>query len=246
MNILNFAKICYNSFMLNLTKKSFAILKNNLIFIQPLLLLLLIMLTALSYTVGGKFFEGVGAGFLNVLLSFAGVIIIYTSAFYLLSKILVIYAGVPQFIYKLPQVINTNSQQEVMTFVNGIPEKEKIVFTLWVFSITILTALLNYCSAVYFAVLTFDKKNIFKTFWNAIKFIFKNIPESFFIIVFTEFLYFFLNLLSAFAGVNTFVFIILIILFTMYFNYCLILVFCFYYEKTKVNSTDGAELLGQD
>ena len=35
--------------MLNIVKKSFYILKNNLIFIQPLLLFLLIFMTALSY-----------------------------------------------------------------------------------------------------------------------------------------------------------------------------------------------------
>ncbi len=144
----------------------------------------------------------------------------------------------------MPKILSTNSQNELIEFLNKISNHDKIVFTLWILALNVITAVLNYCITVYFAVITFDMQNIFKAVFKTIKFIFTNLIASLFIIVYTELLYFILNILSALSGANSIAFIILIILFTIYLNYYLLLVFCFYYEKSNDNSNNRTELIG--
>ena len=57
-------------------------------------------------------------------------------------------------------------------------------------------------------------------------------------------LYLGLNILSLVFGATSFGFAILMILLAVYFNYYLLLVFCFYDEKTKNNSDSRTEFIG--
>ncbi len=286
--------------MQKIITKPFNILKQNLLYIQPLLLLLLTLMTASPYVLGTgklsipnivlivsmfmltaafsagwffinklavvsyneddtkeestaksilnfkKFFEGVGRYFLKISVSFVILAGIYLAVFYGIFKLLYFQIGIPGFIYELPKVLNTNSQDEISAFLNTITYHDKISFLVWILSYNIAVVVLNYCVSVYFTILVFTEKNIFKTALETVNFLFKNILMSLFIIVFTEIIYFCINVLSAFAGSNIIAFIIIVILFTIYLNYYLLLVFCFYYGKSKITCDNGSELLGQD
>lgn len=278
--------------------KSFNVLKNNLIFIQPPLLLLLIILTAVSYGLNGtksvipniilgismvlltvafaagwfyinkaailsydenstkeeitinsiknfrKFFEGVGANFVNILLSSIIMVIISTLTFFAIYKALSSSIGIPSFIYELQKVLNTNSQQELTNFINGISDHDKIIFFVWVLSANIANVILNYVWTVYNTAITFENKNIFVCLKKAIVFIFKNLFQSIAIIVFTSLIYLLLNIISSLAGTSIVAFIIMILLLITYLNYYVLLVFCFYNEKTKIDCDNRTECLG--
>lgn len=278
--------------------KSFNVLKNNLIFIQPPLLLLLIILTAVSYAINGtkavipniilgismilltlafasgwfyinkaailsydenstkeeitvnsiknfrKFFEGIGANFVNILLSSIIMVIISTLTFFAIYKALSSSIGIPSFIYELQKVLNTNSQQELTNFINGISDHDKIIFFVWVLSANIANVILNYVWTVFNTAITFENKNIFVCLKKAIVFIFKNLFQSIAIIVFTSLIYLLLNIISSLAGTSIVAFIIMILLLITYLNYYVLLVFCFYNEKTKIDCDNRTECLG--
>lgn len=279
-------------------KKSFNVLKNNLIFIQPPLLLMLIILTAVSYSLNDakavipniilgismilltiafasgwfyinkaavlsydenstkeeititsiknfrKFFEGVGTNFANILLSSIIMVIISIIVFFSIFKVLSSSIGIPNFVYELQKVVNTNSQQELINFLNGISNHDKLTFFVWVLSVNIANVILNYVWTVFNTAITFENKNVFVCLKKAIIFIFKNLFQSFSIIVFTSLIYILLNIISSLAGTSIVAFIIMILLFITYLNYYVLLVFCFYNEKTKINCDNRTECLG--
>lgn len=284
--------------MFNLFKKSYLIFKNNMIFIQPLLLYLLIFMTFASFLVNRniyagakivmlisvvllftamlsgwfyinkygilsyceedskeeitiktvqnfkKFFEGVGADFFRT----SGVCIIqfilYAALIIAVSKICIIMLGEPKIIHELPKLAKASSQAEILNFVNNISLHDKLVFTAWIMIINVVSSILNFFGILYFAVNSFEKVNILKSLLTAVKFFFVNIISNAVIVIFMFILYILLNILSLFLGTNSLSFVILIILFTMYLNYYVILVFCFYNDKAKDNSNNRTELIG--
>lgn len=284
--------------MLNIYRKSLLILKNNLIFIQPLLLCLLMFMTALSFLAAKstllipnvallismfllfiafsagwfyinkfgvenfnetdtkeeitikavqnfkKFFEGVGFAFVKTALSYVLLFIIYFLVVLLSAKLCLHFYGEPKIIYELPKLTAASSQAEILNFLNGIPYKDKIIFSLWILTFNFISTILNFFIVLFFAVLNFEGFNIFKSLWVSIRFFFKNFLGSISIMIFTFLLYVFLNILSVLLGTNSLSFVVLIILFTMYLNYYLLLVFCFYYDKAKINSNNRTEFIG--
>lgn len=284
--------------MLNIYRKSLLILKNNLIFIQPLLLCLLMFMTALSFLASKstllipnivllismfllfiafsagwfyinkfgvenfnetdtkeeitikavqnfkKFFEGVGFAFVKTTFSYVLLFIIYFLVVLLSVKLCLHFYGEPKIIYELPKLAAASSQAEILNFLNGIPYKDKIIFSLWILTFNFISTILNFFVVLFFAVLNFEGFNIFKSLWVSIIFFFKNFIGSISIMFFTFVLYVFLNILSVLLGANSLSFVVLIILFTMYLNYYLLLVFCFYYDKAKINSNNRTEFIG--
>ncbi len=284
--------------MINIIKKSFKILQNNMIFIQPPMLFMLIILTALSYTVGvkaftiahymlalsvflltcaflsgwfyinkegilnysdsddketvtiksiqnfKKFFEGVGCNFIRVLVALILITCLYAVSYYCLYKGLKHYIGIPQFIYQLAELQNPTSEKELIQFINTITDSDKISFSAWVLSVVTLNAFLNFGVILFFAVLIFENK--FTVFFKFLKFLLKNIFNAIFLILFTGFLYLVWYLLVPILSSGIISFVILILLFTIYLNYYLLLIFCFYYEKSENNSCNGAERDGQN
>ena len=107
--------------------------------------------------------------------------------------------------------------------------------------LTLLSTVINFLGILYASVLFNSGKNPFISFFNAIKFFFKNIIKSIYIMSVLFLIYMFISLLSTLA-VNSFLFIILTVILTIYFNYYVILVFCFYNEK--INSNNRTELIG--
>ncbi len=284
--------------MVKIFKKSFLILKNNGICIQPFLLWLLILMTVLSFIVNKnlypaakislvlsmflllaafsagwfyinklgvsdfneedskeeitikavknfrKYFEGVGSNFIKILFAYCIIILISASVFFGISKLCLIIFGEPKIVYELPKLINASSQAEVLNIVNSLTAEDKIVFSSWVMTINLAAAILIIFCLLYFTVITFEKTNIFMSLWITVKFFFKNITGVISVILFMFLLYLILNTVYLLLGVNSLSFVILIILFTLYLNYYLLLVFCFYNEKTKINSNNGTELIG--
>ncbi len=284
--------------MVNTFKKSYSILKNNMIFIQPLLLYFLIFMTFASFLINRniyvipkivmlisvallfiamlsgwfyinkygvlsynetdskeevtiktvqnfkKFFEGVGSDFFKTL----GICLIYGILYFalivLVSKICINILGEPKIIYELPKLAKASSQAEILNFINNISIHDKFVFTSWIMVLNIVSAILNFFGILYFAVSSFEKVNIFKSLFLTVKFFFKNILGNAAIIILMFILYILLNILSLVLGTNSLSFVILIILFTMYLNYYVILVFCFYNDKAKDNSNNRTELIG--
>ncbi len=284
--------------MLNILKKSGEILKNNLITVQPLLLFLLIFMTALSYLFNKnmyfipkiilgislilmviafsagwffviketvmsyngdedkeetalksiqnfkKFFIGVGGGFLKTSGACILLFIFYSAVIFSAAKFCLSVFGMPNVVYEFQKMLHASSQAEIFNILNTITDKDKLIFSAWVLILNIVSSILNYFIVLYFAVLEFARVNIFKTFWLALKFGFKNILGSVFILFFIFSLYVLLNILSLLCGTGVFGLFVLIILFCLYLYYYVILVFCFYNEKTKNNSNNGTELIG--
>lgn len=286
--------------MLNIVKKSAKILKNNLVFIQPLLLCLLMFMTVASFFVNKnvfiagkiclsisillltiaftagwlhinkfgvisydendtaeaiankaiagikKFFEGIGENFLKTLGAYAVVLLVAIGVIYSVSKLLVATIGEPKLIYEIPKLAQATSQAEILNFVKNIPDNDKIVFSLWMIVSNLVVFIINFFAMLYFSVLNFEKDNFIKAIWTTIKFFFKNFFASLFVILFILALHFGLNLVSLILGANSFSLIILIILFTVYLNYCVLLVFCFYNEKAKIDSNNRTEFIGEN
>lgn len=284
--------------MLNIYRKSLLILKNNMLFIQPLLLVLLMFMTALSFLASKnmllipkvillismfllliafsagwfyinkfgvenfneadtkeeitikavnnfkKFFEGVGSAFTKTAFSYVMLVSLYFLLVFLAAKLCLHFYGEPKIIYELPKLSQASSQAEILNFLNGITNSDKVIFSLWILTFNFISTVLNFFIILFFTVLNFENLNIFKTFWLSVKFFFQNFFASVGIMIFTVALYVILNILSVLLGANSLSFVILIILFTMYFNYYLLLVFCFYYDKTKNNSNNRAEFIG--
>lgn len=284
--------------MLNIYRKSLLILKNNLIFIQPLLLCLLMLMTIVSFVVSRnifiaskivllisivlmiiafsagwfyinkfgvenynendtkeeiavksvqnfkKFFEGVGSAFIKTAFSYLILFSLYVFVIFITTKLCLHFYGEPKIIYELPKIAQASSQAEILNFLNGITNSDKVIFSLWVLTFNFISTICNFFIILFFAVLNFENFNIFKSLWISVKFFFKNFLASISIMLFTFVLYFILNLLSILLGANSLSFVILIILFTMYLNYYLLLVFCFYYDKAKNNRNSRTEFIG--
>ena len=284
--------------MLETIKKSFYILKNNLIFIQPLLLGLLLIMTAFSFLVGRnffsfskiilllsmfllfiafsagwffinkqgilnynendskeeialkavqnfkKFFEGVGADFLKTALSYILLFILYAAVLYIVTKFCMSIFGEPRIIYDFPKILKASSQAEILNYINSVTIQDKIIFMNWMVVFNIAASIMNFFIILYFAVVSFENVNILKSFWFALKFFFRNLFGVVAILIIIFILYVFLNILSVILGSNSLSLVTLIILFTIYLNYYLLLVFCFYYDKTKNNSNNRTECIG--
>lgn len=272
--------------------KPFNILKNNMLFIQPLLFYLLLLMTLLTFVVSPsvqfiskvmmlisivlmtvaisagwfyinklallsynqeddketiteksinnfkKFFIGVGENFFRFL--FANIIcfIFFVGITFLVVKACFHFFGEPTIFLSLSKMVEEKTNAEVFAYLNSIPDADKLSFVSWVWAMVVSASVLNFVWILYFAVLIFEKNNVFICFLKTLKFFFQNIFNCLFIIFITFILYFGLNFLSIIMGSNTFSFVILIMLMTLYLNYYLLLVFCFYNEKSKNNSNN--------
>lgn len=276
-------------------KKPLSILRNNMIFIQPLLLYLLLLMTALTFVLAKemyfiskcmlllstllmtiafsagwfyvnklgvenyngndepdtiatkaienikKFFVGVGENFFKSLGGFVICFILYSVCIYAVGNLCLSVYGEPTIIMDMPKLAQAQTSAELMAYLNNISNAEKIAFVSWIWAFVILSSILNFFCLLYFAALNFEKRNIFVTLWHTIKFFFINLVPNVGIIIIMFFVYFLLNLLSIVIGTGTISFVILIILFTLYLNYYVLLVFCLYDDKTKDNCDSRAE-----
>ncbi len=193
-----------------------------------------------------KFFEGVGSDFLKTVGSYFIFFILYAAILYFLTKFCMSVFGEPKIIYEFPKILKASSQAEILNYINNITIQDKITFISWIMVFNIVSSIMNFFIILYFAVVSFENVNILKAFWIAIKFFFKNILGVVAILFVIFILYVFLNILSVILGTNSLSFVILIILFTIYLNYYLLLVFCFYYDKTKNNSNNRTECIGEN
>jgi len=272
--------------------KPFNILKNNMLFIQPLLFYLLLLMTLLTFIVSPsvqfiskvmmiisivlmtvaisagwfyinklallsynqeddketiteksinnfkKFFIGVGENFFRFLFSNILCFIFFIGVIYLIFKACFYFFGEPTIFLSLSEMVETKTNAEIFAYLNSMPQTDKLSFVSWVWAMVVSTFVLNFFWVLYFTVLIFEKDNIFICFLKTLKFFFQNIFNFIFIIFITFILYFGLNFLSIITGTNTFWFVILIILMTLYLNYYLLLVLCFYNEKSKSNSNN--------
>ncbi len=191
-----------------------------------------------------KFFEGVGFAFAKTTFSYVMIVSLYFLIVFLAAKLCLHFYGEPKIIYELPKLSHASSQAEILNFLNGITNSDKVIFSLWILTFNFISTVFNFFIILFFTVLNFENLNIFKTFWFSVKFFFQNFFDSIGIMIFTFALYAILNILSLLLGVNSLSFVILIILFTMYLNYYLLLVFCFYYDKAKNNSNRRTEFIG--
>ena len=188
-----------------------------------------------------QFFVGIGENFFKVLFSFVIIAVIYSAVMYGIMTLCLKLFGTPTLIMDLPNIAKNQTNAELVEYLNNISVEDKLNFISWVWSAIVSSSILNYFSLLYLVVVVNDKKNIFVSLWNTLKFFFKDILLGLLLVVVMFFLYFFLNLLSFIVGTNSFSFAILIILFTLYLNYYVLLVFWFYNGLTKNNSNNRSE-----
>lgn len=276
--------------MQNMFKTALKILKNNMLFIQPLLMYLLLVMTGATYiasknvylvpkicisvsiilmtialTAGWlyinklgvndynpdddstvitektvknfkQFFTGVGENFLKMLGAYIFYGALYLLCLFLITKLCLQVFGEPTVFLAFPEIAKLQTNAEVISYLNSISDTDKLNFVSWVWTIIVSSSVLNFIGVLYLTALTFEKRNIFVCFWFALKFLFKNILPCLAITVAMFMAYFVLNLLSFVLGANSFSFALLIILLTLYLNYYILLVFCFYNERTKDSS----------
>lgn len=277
---------------------SFKILKNNLIFIQPLMLYILLLLTLSAFFVNANsiflskiiiltgmvlfsfaflagwfyinelavenfneddlpeeiaqksiknfklFFDGAGKNFFKTLFGGLLYFIITALSLYGVYYLCMKYFGYPHFFEKISNIYTISDKNEIINIINSVPDIDKIVFVKWFFTVMFSVMILNFIGVLYYAVLTFSKYNIFKSLFKTIKIFVLNIYDCIVMMLLLFLLYLLLNFISLFLGTGTIGFVILIILMTMYLNYYLLLIFCYYYEKTKTDSNNGAECIG--
>lgn len=193
-----------------------------------------------------KFFEGVGTDFVRTLLACIVISALYFGVIYGLYKFCLNNFGIPSFINDIMQISQSGTKEQIMQFINNLGENDKLTFARWVMTINLGLSVLNFFALLYFAVMSLERKNFIVSFFTSLKFFIINIFEAIGIMIFVFFLYLLINILSVFLGVNSFLFAVLVIIVTWYFNYYVLLVFCFYYDKTKINSDNGSEFIGED
>ncbi len=284
--------------MQKIISNSFKILKNNMLFIQPLMLYILLSITILSFIVQKKiyivpqliiliaiilltfaflagwlyinklavedfnedddfeviaaktvknfkmFFEGVGKNFFKTL--FGGLIyfVIFAVFMYGVYYLCMKYFGYPAFIEKISTLYSANDKDSIINSINLISDTDKIIIVKWFFTFMFSAAILNFLGVLYFAVLNFNEYNIFSALFKTLKTFILNIYDCIIMMLVLFLLYVLINFISMFLGTGTLGFVIFIILLTMYLNYYVLLIFCYYNEKTKINSNNGTERVG--
>lgn len=279
-------------------QKAYKILRNNLLYFQPLLIYMMIISFALPIIISAKvfvhpkivltismllltvaniagwfhinklavksyneddepdvvaeknitnfktYFAGVGENFGKVL--FGGIIfaVFYSIAVFGLLKLCMLSFGEPVIAFQFKEMAELKTVQDFTNFFAAFSQKDVLIFKLWLLVIFFAGVLFNFFGFLYFTVLIFEKDDPFISLLNMLKFFFKNIFGSISVIAYMLLLYFILNILSLFVGATSFGFAILMILLAVYFNYYLLLVFCFYDEKTKNNSNSRTEFIG--
>lgn len=190
------------------------------------------------------YFDGVGENFGKVL--FGGIIfsVFYFLAVMGLSKLCMLAFGEPVIAFKFKEMAELKTVQDFTAFFSSFSKNDIVVFKMWLLVIFVAGVLFNFFGILYFTVLTFEKNNPIKALLNMFVFFFKNIFLSISLISYMVLIYLGLNILSLIFGTTSFGFAVLMILLAIYFNYYLLLVFCFYDEKTKNNSNSRTEFIG--
>ncbi len=277
---------------------SFKILKNNMLFIQPLMLYILLAITLLALIVNKNiyflpkiiiitgtvllafafasgwfyinklavedfneddapediaaktiknfkmFFDGVGKNFIKTLFGGLLYFIIFAVFMYVVYYFCMKYFGYPQFFEKISNLYSASDKDSILNVVNSISDFEKLVFLKWFFSMMFSVMILDFIGVLYFAVLSFCECNIFSALFKTVKTFILNLYDCILMMLVLFVLYVLINFISLFLGTGTLGFVILIILLTMYLNYYVLLIFCYYNEKTKTDSNNGAERVG--
>ncbi len=188
-----------------------------------------------------QFFVGVGNNFVKTFFGFLLSCVIYSGSFYLLTKYCVATYGEPNILIEMSKLSQMQTHAELLSYLNGVSEADKLAFVGWIWSFVFLTSIMNYLFILYFAVLNFEDKNIFVALLKTIKFFILNIFVGLVIMIVMFLFYLVLNMLSFLFGTGSISFVILIILFVLYLNYYVLLVFYFYYGRTKINSDSRSE-----
>jgi len=288
--------------MENIFGKSFRILKENLVFMQPLLIHFLLLFTVLPYILAKTvtlytksfmllcvflltaaisagvfhvsknavdeykadedededekreksiknfktFFEGTGANFFRVLFALILFLAIYIAAVKGLNSLCVRYWGIPAIVSRAEELMKLETVNQVMAFVNSFSETEIFTMHMWILVLTAGTSLLNFLGFLYMAALFYEKDSFIICFAKTIFYFFKRFFKSLYIILFMFIIYIAVNIISALFSANVFLLAISILLTVLYFNFYIILVLCFYNERTKTDSNSGAECNGEN
>lgn len=284
--------------MKNLFKKSSAILRNNLILVQPFLLYWMFILLTLPYFIRNNiniypkfllfisvilltaaqiagwffvnktavnnynetdtkeeiniksvnniktYFSGIGEYFFKSLFALILYFVISTMLFYGLYKACLILNLDTSVLYKFADVVNAKTNTEIQTAILSFSKKELLLLSIWCILFTAWWEIIKFSGLLYFAVLFSEKTNIITAIFKTITILLKNIFSAIAIILFTFTIYVLINLITILLGANTIAFTVFIIAFAMYLNYYIILVFCFYNDRTKNNSGNGSEFIG--
>lgn len=191
-----------------------------------------------------KFFEGVGANFIRVLSALAIIIIIGggigTAIIWLCYK----FFGTPQAFFDSIKMAQASSQAEKLNIMNNISQESMITFAKWIMVLIPSYTVIQYFFSCYLASVMYEERNIFYCLFKTLKTIILNILPFLLIVIILQAVNVFINLISAMLGTNVFSFFIYLMLYVLYLNYSVILIFSFYNEKTNDNSDSRPELIG--
>lgn len=180
-----------------------------------------------------KFFEGIGIDFFRTLLAFISLLAIYYFILYFTFKSCDNYFGTPEIFKNFVQFFQTETNENIIQQINNMPDIDKIIFSKWILTINFVVSFLNFFAILYLTIMTFERKNFLKSLFLAFKYFILNIFESIGIMIFVFILYILLQILSLFFGSISILFPLFIILISLYLNYYMLIVFCFYNDKIK-------------
>jgi len=184
-----------------------------------------------------KFFEGVGENCTKIICSSLLLAALYIAAFIGIFQAGLNYFGMPEFIKELAQTAPFGNSEQLAAYFSKISETDALIFAKWTILINSVLCILNFFALLYFAAANFENKNFIISFFKAVKLFISNFFSSVYIMLYAFMIFlavnFAINQAALIFGVNAFIFSLFVILNTIYFNYYVLLVFCFYYDKTK-------------
>jgi len=135
-----------------------------------------------------------------------------------------------------------------LDYLNNLSDSQKNIIQGWHVCVVIAIVIFNFLTLFYFPSILYNEKNIFLrpfiAFWDAVKFLFKNFPDSLLMSIFIYISNTIIVFLNAIFAKNVILSIILLLVYIYFLSYVVMLIFNYYEEKN--NSSDRADCLGEN
>lgn len=204
--------------------------------------------TRKSFGLMNLMLKGIGEYFL----SFLG-ILFFEVIFFISFILLIHYIGVNLIgnlnipLNDFVNAANTNSPEVLEEFMNGLPREEIVKLAKWIYLCLASFPVFLFFQMFWFPSVIKDTKNIFKAFWNSLKFIFKNFAVVFIFFIMIGIIHFLMMMICGLMTINSILSYFSLLVYFYFMVYIVVLVFLFYEKYEKKNRCDcGADGIGQD
>lgn len=178
------------------------------------------------------FLQGVG----NKFLTYTAGVVLYSAM--LFGVALAAYKCAVKYIGQFPipvDVLNStiNSPETLKQFVASMPVEDLIKVNQWNMLFLLFILVFMFLTMFWIPEIEFGGKNIFISFFNSVKNLFKKFFKSLVVFLFILFLYFLVSLFSTFAMSNNFMYFVSVLLSVYSTAYFVVLLFQYYEEQIE-------------